>query len=108
MAPPQRGLTRLGSAVSTGSLDSPGASDVLGSSGPDPTEAQGFQAATPPCTPELSLQLLSATRGGVAVVAGAVEHPPQAWDSREEGREGEGRAREGKGEKERGGERGGK
>lgn len=34
------------------------------------------------------------------------EHPPQPWDSRKEGRAGEGRAREGKRE-ERGGERGG-
>lgn len=42
----------------------------------------------------------------MAVVVGAAEHPAQPWDSREEGREGEGRAREGKGE-ERGGDRGG-
>lgn len=42
----------------------------------------------------------------MAVVAGAAKHPPQPRDSREEGREGEGRAREGKGE-ERGGDRGG-
>lgn len=40
------------------------------------------------------------------MVAGAAEHSPQPWDSREEGREGEGRAREGKGE-EKGGDRGG-
>lgn len=72
----------------------------------DPAKSQGFQAATPPHTSELSLQLRSAPGGGVAMVAGAAEHSPQPWDSREEGREGEGRAREGKGE-ERGGDRGG-
>lgn len=38
----------------------PGASAVSGSRGPDSTEALAFQAAPPPCTPELSLQLLSA------------------------------------------------